>query len=83
MKVGDIVTQSDEFYEHWNCDLFYARITCIDYFDVVYLNKNVTITKINNNKYPVKCSDFHMKFLKVDIARTRKEKLKKINNEII
>jgi hypothetical protein len=78
MKVGDIVTQSDEFFEHWTCDIFYAKVLHIEE-NVVHLDKDVTISKVNNFMMPVDASDFHMKFLKVDISKTRLEKMKQLN----
>lgn len=94
MKVGDIVTQSDEFYKHWECETFHLKIIKITNNgltnsstfgdkNIICLEKSVTISKINNFRMPVECSDFHKKFLKIDIPEMRKEKLKKLNNEII
>jgi hypothetical protein len=87
MKVGDIVTQSDEFYKHWKCETFHLRIVKItDRYPsdgtIMHLEKPITITKITGNgiKWPVKGSDFHHKFLKIDIKEMRKEKLKKLNS---
>ena len=82
MNVGDIVTQNDHFFQHFKCDVFYLKITRIDNEDIVYLEKNITINKLYDPYISVECNDFHIGFLKVDISRNRKEKLKKLNSII-
>lgn len=81
MKVGDIVTQSDEFYNHWNCDVFHVKINHIKLTkggNIIFLETPVTITSVGNFMWPTECSDFHEKFLKLDIIEMRKQKLEKL-----
>lgn len=80
MKVGDIVTQNDNFFQHFDSDIFYLKIIFIDNQDIVYLEKYITIYKKYDTNIPVECNDFHYAFLKVDVTRTRKEKLKKLKS---
>lgn len=75
-KVGDIVTQSESFYNWWKAPKFKRKIIKID-DDIIYLDKIVEMETLKNIK--MKADTFHTDYLKIDNQQIRKEKLKKMN----
>lgn len=75
MKVGDWVTQNEDFYTWWKAERFHLKIIKIDE-KKVYLHKNFKIDSAIDSSNII-----HECYLKIDIQYIRKQKLKKLSSE--
>lgn len=76
MKVGDYVTQNDNFKKNWNCDTFSMKITHIT-DDVIQLEDFIYVTP-KDNKQIAKVLSLNKYYLKLDIKKTRQQKIEKL-----
>lgn len=79
-KVGDWVTQSDEYYNLWGINTrFHLKvIKIID--DVIFLDGDILI-KYAYNKRRKKINSLHKSYLKLDTQHMRKLKLRILNDK--
>ena len=78
MKIGDIITQNKYFYECWESPKYYRNvINVID--NIIYFNCDIKVRSKTTRKIHYYDS-LHESYLKIDIQKTRKQKLEKLNN---
>ena len=84
IKVGDIITQNDNFYSFWSAPKFSRVITNI-YKNggniVIQFDKPIKIIN-NTDKNIQNINNINICYLKIDIKKQRKKKLQKLYDRV-